>query len=138
MTVDHVDPPAIAPPVSDVYHHISIGRGSAIVAIAGQIALDADGNLVGAGDHEAQAEQAFRNFAHALAAAGCGPRDLLKNTIHVVGHHPGLVDPIFAAGRRAFGGDWPSTASTLLGVHSLGLPEWLIEIDGLAVVPTGN
>lgn len=135
MSVEHVDPPAIAPPVSDVYHHLAIGRGSAIVAIAGQIALDADGELVGIGDHEAQAEQAFRNFASALAAAGCGPRDLLKNTIHVVGHHPDLIGPIFAAGRRAFGGDWPSTASTLLGVQSLGLPEWLIEIDGLAVVP---
>ena len=138
MTVEHVDPPDIAPPVSDVYHHLAIGRGSAIVAVAGQIALDVHGNLVGAGDHAAQAEQAFRNFANALAAAGCGLGDLLKNTIHVVGHHPGLVEEIFAAGRRAFGGEWPSTASTLLGVQALGRPEWLIEIDGLAVVPIEN
>jgi enamine deaminase RidA (YjgF/YER057c/UK114 family) len=136
MTVEHVDPPTIAAPVSDVYHHLAIGRGEAIVAIAGQIAIDADGNLVGAGDHAAQAEQAFRNFASALAAAGCSPHDLLKNTIHVVGHHPDLTGPIFAAGRRAFGGVWPRTASTLLGVAALGRPEWLIEIDGLAVVPT--
>jgi len=138
MTVEHLDPPGIAPPVSDVYRHLAIGRGSAIVAIAGQIALDIDGELVGAGDHAAQAEQAFRNFANALAAAGCGPRDLLKNTIHVVGHRPGLVDPIFAAARRAFGGEWPRTASTLLGVQALGHPGWLIEIDGLAVVPHEN
>jgi enamine deaminase RidA (YjgF/YER057c/UK114 family) len=135
MTVEHADPPTIAPPVSDVYHHLAIGRGSAIVAIAGQIAVDPDGNLVGAGDHAAQAEQAFRNFANALTAAGCGPEDLLKNTVHVVGHNADLVGPIFAAAHRAFGGNWPRTASTLLGVQALGRPEWLIEIDGLAVVP---
>jgi enamine deaminase RidA (YjgF/YER057c/UK114 family) len=133
--IEHLDPPTMAPPVSDVYHHVAIARTGTLVAIAGQIALDANGDLVGAGDHEAQAEQAFRNFAQALAAVGCGPRDLLKNTVHVVGHRPELIEPIFAAGRRAFGGEWPSTASTFLGVEALGLPEWLIEIDGLAVIP---
>ena len=133
--IEHVDPPAIAPPVSDVYHHVAIARAGTIVAIAGQIGVDADGELVGVGDYEAQAEQAFRNFAQALAAVSCGPRDLLKNTIHVVGHRPELIEPIFAAGRRAFGGEWPCTASTFLGVEALGLPEWLIEIDGLAVIP---
>ncbi|MFJ2818944.1 RidA family protein [Streptomyces sp. NPDC091279] len=134
--IEHHDPPALAPPVSDVYHHLAIARSGPVVAIAGQIALDTDGHLVGEGDHAAQAEQAFRNLAAALAAIGCGPHDLLKNTIHVVGHRPELIEPIFAAGRRAFNGDWPRTASTLIGVQALGLPEWLIEIDGLAVIPT--
>ncbi|MFJ5222865.1 hypothetical protein [Streptomyces sp. NPDC088400] len=78
------------------------------------------------------------HVAAALAAVGCGPCDLLKNTIHVVGHRPELVEPIFAAGRRAFGGDWPRTASTLIGVQALGRPEWLIEVDGLAVIPANS
>ena len=138
MTVEHVDPPEIAPPVQGIYSHVAIGRGAAVAAIAGQIALDADGNLVGPGDHGAQAEQAFRNFQNALAAIGCGPADLLKYTVHVVGHGPELVEPIFAAGRRVFGAGWPRTASTLLGVQALGEPEWLIEIDGLAVIPSDS
>jgi hypothetical protein len=46
------------------------------------------------------------------------------------------VEPIVAAGRRVFGADWPRTASTLLGVEALGNPDWLIEIDGLAIVPS--
>ncbi|MFJ9210262.1 RidA family protein [Streptomyces sp. NPDC102264] len=133
--IEHLDPPELAPPVGGLYHHLSIVRSGSVVAIAGQIALDAEGRLVGEGDHAAQAEQAFRNVAAALAAVGCGPRDLLKNTIHVVGHRPELVEPIFAAGRRAFGGDWPRTASTLIGVQALGRPVWLIEVDGLAVIP---
>jgi enamine deaminase RidA (YjgF/YER057c/UK114 family) len=134
MTVSPLDPPSIAPPVSENYHQIAIGRGTAIVAIAGQIAVDRDGVLVGPGDHVAQAEQAFRNFAAALAAAGCGPQDLLKNTIHVVGHQPALVGPIFAAAHQAFDGAFPRTASTFLGVQALGHPDWLIEIDGLAIL----
>lgn len=138
MTIEHIDPPGIARPVSDVYHQLAIAPALGLVAIAGQIAVDINGILIGPGDHEAQAEQAFRNFAGALAAAGCGPADLLKNTIHVVGHHAALVEPIFAAGRRAFNGEWPRTASTLLGVEALGRPEWLIEIDGLAVIPASS
>ncbi|HEX3779589.1 MAG TPA: RidA family protein [Pseudonocardiaceae bacterium] len=138
MTVEHTDPPELATPVLGIYSHIAVGRGSAVVAIAGQIALDVDGNLVGPGDHGAQAEQAFRNLSLALASAGCGPADLLKYTVHVVGHQPELVDPIFAAGRRVFGADWPRTASTLLGVQALGAPEWLIEIDALAVIPSSS
>ena len=50
MTVERTDPPTLAPPVHDIYSHVAVGRGSAIVGIAGQIALDADGNLVGAGE----------------------------------------------------------------------------------------
>ncbi|MFI9383141.1 RidA family protein [Kutzneria sp. NPDC052558] len=135
MTVERLNPATMPPPVDDTkYSHVAIGRGSAVVAIAGQIANDANGDVVGIGDYEAQAEQAFRNFAAALAAAGAGPDDLIKNTIHVVGHRPELTESIFAAGRRAFGGNWPRSASTYLGVAALGHPDWLIEIDGIAVI----
>ncbi|MFD8817483.1 RidA family protein [Streptomyces sp. NPDC059627] len=135
MSVQRVDPDALAPPVQGLYSHAVTGTGTRFIAIAGQIALDRDGNLVGPGDHEAQAEQAFRNFRVALEAAGATPDDLIKNTIHVVGHRPELIGPIFAAGRRAFDGTWPVSASTFLGVQTLGMPEWLIEVDGFAVLP---
>ncbi|MEU9336946.1 RidA family protein [Streptomyces sp. NPDC048290] len=134
MSIQRLNPAALAPPVQGLYSHAATGRGR-LVAIAGQIALDADGGLVGPGDHAAQAEQAFRNFRAALEAAGAAPEHLLKNTIHVVGHRPELIGPVFAAGARAFDGVWPVSASTFLGVESLGMPEWLIEVDGFAVVP---
>jgi enamine deaminase RidA (YjgF/YER057c/UK114 family) len=134
MTVTRLNPPTIAPPVSPNYHHVAIGHGTSIIAIAGQIAIDQYGALVGLGDPIAQAQQAFRNFAAALTAAGCTSQDLLKNTIHVVNHHPDLVGPIFEAAHEAFGGAFPSTASTFLGVQALGHPDWLVEIDGLAVL----
>lgn len=70
----------------------------------------------------------------ALEAAGAGPDDLIKNTIHVVGFQPELVVPIFVAAQRVFEGHWPRSASTLPGVQSLGEAEWLIEVDGYAVL----
>jgi enamine deaminase RidA (YjgF/YER057c/UK114 family) len=134
VSTEYLNPPTLAPPVHGIYTQIVIGTGASIVAIAGQVAIDANGDLVGHGDHAAQAEQAFRNLKLALEAAGCTPRDLLKSTVHVVDHRPELVEPIFAAGRRVFGDNWPLTASMLLGVQSLGASEWLIEIDGIAVI----
>jgi predicted TIM-barrel fold metal-dependent hydrolase len=56
----------------------------------------------------------------------------------VVDHHPGLIAPLFAAGRAVFGTDWPLCASTYLGVQRLGLPEWRVEIDAVVTVPEGK
>lgn len=135
MSVERINPSTLARPVMDLYSQVAIGpSGGRVVAIAGQVALDVAGGLVGRGDHGVQAEQAFRNLALALDAAGATPADLVKYTIHVVDSSPALVEPVFAAGKRVFGAQWPLVPSTWLGVASLGLPEWLIEIDGLAVV----
>jgi enamine deaminase RidA (YjgF/YER057c/UK114 family) len=134
MPVERVNPPTLAPPVADVYSHVAVGTGTRFVAIAGQVATDANDNLVGPGDYALQAEQAFRNFKLALEAAGAGPDGLIKNTIHVVGFQPELVVPIFVAAQRVFEGHRPRSASTLLGVQSLGEAAWLIEVDGYAVL----
>ena len=134
MTVDRLNPTTLAAPVLNLYSQIAIGPpGARLVAIAGQVALDRDGVLVGDGNHAAQAEQAFRNLREALAAAGCTPADLVKYTIHVVGSSPALIEPVFDAAKRVFGAEFPLVPSTWLGVAALGLPEWLIEVDGLAV-----
>ncbi|WP_326835424.1 RidA family protein [Amycolatopsis rhabdoformis] len=136
MTVDHLNPETLSPPVMDLYSQVTLAPpGARLVAIAGQVALDPAGELVGEGDYAAQAEQVFRNLRAALAAAGCTPADLVKYTIHVVGSSPALIEPIFDAAQRVFGTEYPKVASTWLGVSSLGLPEWLIEVDALAVAP---
>lgn len=136
MSVERLNPGTLAAPVMNLYSQVAVGSpGARLVAIAGQVALDSDGELVGAGDHGAQAEQVFRNLRDALTAAGCTPADLIKYTIHVVGSSPALIDPVFAAAKRVFGDEYPLVPSTWLGVATLGLPEWLIEVDALAVAP---
>jgi len=57
--------------------------GGPLVFVAGQTALDRDGNLVGGNNLEAQADQVFRNLGYALAAASCTPRDLVRLNVFV-------------------------------------------------------
>lgn len=135
MPVQHLNPATLPAPVLDLYSQVAVtGPGARLVAIAGQVGVDTRGELVGAGDLRVQAEQAFRNLRFALEAAGGRPADLIKYTIHVVNSDPASIEPVFDAARTAFDGELPPVPSTWLGVAALGLPEWLIEVDGLAAI----
>ena len=127
----HLNPKTLAAPLQNLYAQISIAPAGRIAFIAGQVALDAEGQLIGPGDHEAQALQCFRNIAAAIAAVGARPDQMVRMTINVVDHCDELVPVIFGAGREVFGDDWPVCASIFLGVVRLGLSDWLIEIDGI-------
>lgn len=130
-----LNPAGLAPPVQDLYAQIVVApAGRRMAAIAGQVAIDARGELVGAGSHEQQARQCFLNIRAALDALGATPGDILQMKIHVVDQRPDRIAAIFGAGRGVFGADWPLCASTYLGVACLGLPEWLVEIDALVVM----
>jgi enamine deaminase RidA (YjgF/YER057c/UK114 family) len=129
--MQRINPPTMAPPVMGLYAQIVTVPAGALGFISGQVALDDKGNMVGIGDHQAQARQCFINIRNALAAIDATPDRIAKMTINVVRHKVDLVAPIFAAGRDVFGDQWPITASMLLGVEALGLPEWLIEVDAI-------
>jgi enamine deaminase RidA (YjgF/YER057c/UK114 family) len=135
VAVQPLNPSTLAAPVMNLYSQVAVAAPSSrLVAIAGQVSLDADGDLVGPGDIAAQAEQAFRNLRAALEAVGGRPTDLIKYTIHVVDSTPALIEPVFDAAKRAFGNEFPLVPSTWIGVAALALPEWLIEVDGLAAI----
>jgi enamine deaminase RidA (YjgF/YER057c/UK114 family) len=102
------------------------------VFVAGQVADDARGNLVGAGDVAAQASQAFANVGRCLAAAGAQPNQVAKITIYVVHHRPEYLPGISEARIAVFGDHKP--ADTLVGVETLAEPGYLIEVDAIAVV----
>jgi enamine deaminase RidA (YjgF/YER057c/UK114 family) len=130
MAVELINPEGLYEP--GTYTHVAIGRGSRIVYISGQVGFDAEGNLVGDGDHFAQAEQAFRNVAIAVEAAGGSVADIVKLTIFVVGHRPELVEPLRTARMAVFGDHKP--ASTFLGVEKLIYPTLLIEVEAVTVL----
>ncbi|MBN9261957.1 MAG: RidA family protein, partial [Hyphomicrobium sp.] len=85
---------AIAYPQADglfknpAYSHVAVASGARTVYISGQVAMDSQGNLVGAGDLAAQTEQVMRNLGLALAAAGASFADVVKITTYVVDHKP--------------------------------------------------
>ena len=115
------------------YSHVAVASGARTIYIAGQVAMDAEGKLVGAGDLGAQTEQVMRNLATALAAAGASFADVVKITTYVVDYKP-EHRPIIAKARSPhFAGREPP-ASTLVGISALAAPGWLIEIEAIAVV----
>lgn len=115
------------------YSHVAIASGARTVYIAGQVAMDSEGNLVGAGDLGAQTEQVMRNLGLALAAAGASFADVVKITTYVVDYKPEHRAIIGKARSPFFAGREPP-ASTLVGISALAAPGWLIEIEAVAVV----
>src|ERR671914_1143564 len=86
MAVEALNPDGLAKP--DLYRQVAVATGSRMVFLAGQVARDADGAPVGAGDLAAQVEQALRNVATALDAAGGTFDDVAKLAVYVVDWAP--------------------------------------------------
>lgn len=126
----HIAAPEGVAPASG-YDHVVWGAGR-FVAVSGQIALDAHGALVGAGDPAAQARQVFENLRRCLAAAGATFDDVVKLTYFVtdVAHLPAVRearDEALGAGRRP-------PASSAVQVAALVRPDLLLEIEAFAIV----
>ena len=99
-----------------------------LVFVSGQAAIDQSGALVGVGDFDAQAEQAFRNLEAVLQAAGSGLDRIVKVTIF-------LTDMSNFSKVVELRGRWfrePYPADTIVEVGSLALPELEIEIEAIA------
>jgi enamine deaminase RidA (YjgF/YER057c/UK114 family) len=103
------------------------------VHIGGQDAVNASGEIVGKGDIVAQVEQILGNLRAALAAGGAGPEHIIKWNIYIVEGQP------LQAGFAAFQNAWPQTPNppAITGVFVSGLahPDFLVEMDAVAVVP---
>ena len=101
-----------------------------LVFVSGQAALDKQGQLVGVGDFDAQAAQAFENLGEVLAAGGSSLDKVIKVTIYLT--DMSYFERIVALRERYFSPPWP--ADTLVEVSALALPELMIEIEGIALV----
>ena len=115
------------------YSQIVEAVASRIIFIAGQTALDRDGNVVGRGDFAKQAAQVFDNLAVALKAVGCTAANLVKLTVFV--RDMGNIGAYRAARNRFFATVTPQAAPavTLIEVSKLYGPDFLIEIEAIAV-----
>ncbi len=115
------------------FSQVVSASGKRTIYTAGQVSIDERGTLVGPGDLAAQTAQAMHNVGLALAATGAGHADVVKITTYVVNYKP-EDRPVISKARSPFFADGTPPASTLLGVSALALPEWLIEIEAVAVV----
>jgi len=128
--VKRTNPPTLSKPTG--YTHVVEVTGPAkMVYISGQIALDKDGNVVGAGNMKAQAEQVFKNLEAALTAAGAKFSDVVKMNIFTT--DVDQIDAIREVRGRYFGEATP--ASTLVQIVHLARPEFMLEVEVIAAIP---
>lgn len=134
MAIELLNPEGLPKP--DVYRQVAVATGSRIVFLSGQVARDADGAPVGTGDLAAQVDQALRNVATGVQAAGGTFADIAKLTIYIVDWTPDKMAAFGEGVARAAGalGVDPTKAVTLLGVAALAEPDLLVEIEAVAVL----
>jgi enamine deaminase RidA (YjgF/YER057c/UK114 family) len=121
-------------PKNPAFSNVAVVSGHVrTIYIGGQDAVDADGNVVGKGDIAAQTERVLRNLATALAAAGAEPEHVVKWNVLIVDGQD------FAAGYAAFQKVWGDRPNppviTAAVVAGLAQPDFLVEMDAIAVVP---
>ncbi len=126
MPVQFINPAAIHTPTG--YSHVA--KAGNLVSIAGQLSIDKDGNVVGEGDIQAQTKQALSNLEEAVKASGGTKEDIAAIRVYMTNRDD------LEGMRQARAGFWEGTppASTLLFISGLVRPEFLIEIEALAVV----
>ncbi len=129
-SITHINPPELGTPPG--YSQVVDVRTGRLVFIAGQTALDREGELVGKNDFAAQAAQVFHNLGAALAAAGCTASNLIKLTVFL--RNMDNLPAYREARNRFFATVTPSAAPavTLVEVSKLYGADFLIEIEAIA------
>jgi enamine deaminase RidA (YjgF/YER057c/UK114 family) len=132
MELERVNPPSLPRPSG--FSHAVVTTGGRLVFLAGQIALGADGAIVGDTVAE-QFERALANLLEALRAAGGAPGHLASLTVYAVDldDYRAQGREIGLAWRRLAGREYPAMAG--IGVSRLWHPDALVEIQGYAVIP---
>ncbi|GAA2078050.1 RidA family protein [Streptomyces albiaxialis] len=130
VEITHIPEPEGVRP-GNGYTNVVTGTGR-LVTVAGQIALDPEGNLVGEGDPEAQARQVFENLRRCLGSAGVGFDEVVKLTYFV-------TDVAYLPAIRKVRDEYVDTArppaSSAVQVAALFRPDLLLEIEAFALAP---
>ncbi|MDR3535532.1 MAG: RidA family protein [Acetobacteraceae bacterium] len=131
-SIRRLNPPALGTPPG--YSQIVDVRATRLIFIAGQAALDRDGDLVGKNDFAAQADQVFCNLSAALQSVGCTAGNLVKLTVFLRDmDHRSLYRE---ARDRFFAMVTPPAAPavTLVEVSKLYGQDFLVEIEAIAAI----
>lgn len=126
------NPAAVAPPMKPHYSNSIRTESGPLLFIAGQVALDAEGKLVGEGDIRAQATQVLENIREIVEANGGAMSDIAQVTVYV--RDIEAFNSISDIRESYFPMDGP--ASAIVEVSALAWPEFLIEIAAVAALPS--
>ena len=134
MPKQHLDPPDLFPSKPYGFSQVVTSAPGRFIFLSGQVAWDAQQNLIGDKDLKAQARQALRNVEKALGAAEARLTDLVALRLYIVGYEasrdaPGITEVL----KEVFAGIEPP-ACTWIGVSALANAGFLIEIEATAIV----
>jgi enamine deaminase RidA (YjgF/YER057c/UK114 family) len=125
----YINPPTLVKP--NGYTHVVVAPDGRTAYVAGQVAYDSTGQLIGGNDFQAQAERVFQNLRRALAGAGGTLADVVKTTTFVTDEkHVAALREIRA---KYLDRNRPP-ANTLVVVSGLARPDLLIEIEAVAML----
>jgi enamine deaminase RidA (YjgF/YER057c/UK114 family) len=132
MQKKYINPPTLLQP-RGYTHIVTVDGPGKMVFISGQVSVDKEGKLVGAGDLKTQIKQAGTNLKLALEAAGATAADIVKTNTYIVNYKQSDYSALRDARSELFpSGDPP--ASTLVGVTSLAVEGLMVEMEAIAVV----
>jgi enamine deaminase RidA (YjgF/YER057c/UK114 family) len=115
------------------YTHVVMSSPGKTLYISGQVPVNEAGQIVGDGDLKAQTQQVFENLRYCLRFAGANFEDIVKMTTYVVNYKPTDID-IVREVRKGYLSKENPPASTLIGVQALAHPQYMIEIEAIAVI----
>ncbi len=131
MPKEHLNPASLFPSVEHGFSQVVVATGAKTVFVSGQTAWDANKQIVGRSLGE-QARQALRNVKAAVEAAGGSLGDIVALRIYIVHQSEQSLEAVGTALRDVFTTNPPT--STWIGVSSLAVAEFLIEIEATAVL----
>jgi len=132
--VKYTNPSGVPKPLG-AYSHVSRVKASEMVSIAGQLAVNEAGELVGKGDFAAQMRQVFENLGRILRSEGLGFNNVMKFTTFLV--HSQDIESFMAVRKELFPKLYPSgeyPPNTLLIIDRLVGEQFLIEVEAVAAV----
>jgi len=133
ITIDN--PEGLGKPLGQYSQITRVKNASEWLFIAGQLATDQAGNIVGTDDFDAQCQQIFRNIQSALAAAGAGWKNVVQFTTYLV--HSQDIPKFMAYRKREFPQLFPDgkyPPNTLLMIDRLVGEPFLIEVQAIAAL----
>lgn len=128
--LDRTNPDGMYDPPNDLYTQVISTSGERQVHVAGTVARDESGGVVG-DDVASQTELTLENIQTSLAAAGANPADVVRIAIYALDCQAFLEEG-YPAVTAFFGQTKP--VSSLIGVDHLADPDYLVEIEATAVV----
>ena len=132
MTKEYFNPPELFDSLQYGFSQVVAARGNKTIYLSGQVGWDARQQMTAPSDLAAQARQALRNIETGLRAAGAGLLDVVSMRIYILASELEHSAAISAALREFFPNNPPAT--TWIGVPALANPEFLVEIEPVAII----